>query len=298
MMADYCIRVTANEGQIRLWAAISTELCEEARRRHDLYPTAAAALGRALTAGAIIGLNLKGQDILTLRINGNGPLGGIVVTANARGEVRGYVGNPHTHLPAKAPGKLDVGGAVGREGLLHICKDMGLKEPYTGSVPLVNGEIGEDLTRYFAESEQTPSAVALGVLVETDNRVRAAGGFMVQLMPGATDECAERLEENINRLPPVSRMVDEGLTPEDIAEEILAGMDYQVLEAVPLKFLCPCSRERSEQILAGMGPKELASMLREQGAAELVCSFCGTRHCFTESQLKDMIAGIATADPQ
>lgn len=288
-MSDYCIRGTANDGQVRLWAAVTTELCEEARQRHDTYPTATAALGRVLTAGAMMGLNLKGQDILTIRVNGDGPLGSIVVTANAMGVVRGYVDNPHTQLPAKSPGKLDVGGAVGKNGLLHISKDLGLKEAYTGSVPLVNGEIGEDLTRYFAESEQTPSAIALGVLVDTDNRVRAAGGFMVQLMPGASEESAIQLEENINRLPQVSRMVDEGLTPEDIAEQVLAGMDFQILETTPLYFHCPCSRERSQWILKGMGQEELSSLLAEQGSAELVCSFCGNKHNFTAEDLAKII---------
>lgn len=288
-MSDYCIRATAAEGQVRLWTADTTGLCEEARRRHDTYPTATAALGRVLTAAVIMGLNLKGEDILTMRVSGDGPLGSVVATANARGLVRGYVQNPHIHLPSKAPGKLDVGGAVGKNGFLYVTKDLGLKEPYTGSVPLVSGEIGEDVTRYFTESEQTPSAVSLGVLVETDNSVRAAGGFIVQLMPGVTEEVISQVERNIRLAPPVSQMVDDGLTPEEIAERVLDGMKISILDKTPAVFQCTCSRERLEWVLKGMDTKELKSILTEQGNAELICRFCNEKYMFSDEDLKILI---------
>jgi len=289
-MYDYCIRATAADGRIRCWAASTTNLCEEARRRHDTYPTASAALGRLLTAGVMMGLNLKGEDTLTLRILGDGPLGAVVVVANAQGEVRGYVQNPHTHLPSKSPGKLDVGGAVGKDGFLYVIKDLGLKEPYTGGVPLVSGEIGEDVTRYFAESEQTPSAVSLGVLVDTDNTVKAAGGYIVQLMPGVTEEEIGELEKNIGEVPPVSQMIDQGMTPEEIGEQVLKGMGFQVLEKNPVAFKCKCSRERVSHVLKGIGRDELEDILQEQGHAELNCHFCGEKYLFEEDELKQMIA--------
>ncbi|MGI6685947.1 MAG: Hsp33 family molecular chaperone HslO [Bacillota bacterium] len=288
-MSDYCIRATAAGGRIRCWAASTTNLCEEARKRHDTYPTASAALGRLLTAGVMMGLNLKGEDTLTLRIMGDGPLGAVVVTANARGEVRGYVQNPHTHLPSKRPGKLDVGRAVGKDGFLYVIKDLGLKEPYTGSVPLVSGEIGEDVTRYFAESEQTPTAVSLGVLVDTDNSVKAAGGYIVQVMPGVTEEEITQLEKNIENSPPVSQMIAQGMVPEEIGEEVLKGMNIQVLEKHPVAFKCKCSREHLGYILKGIGKDELTSLLKEQGGAELTCHFCGERYRFDEEDLKGMI---------
>ncbi|MCR6544447.1 Hsp33 family molecular chaperone HslO [Dehalobacterium formicoaceticum] len=288
-MSDYCIRGTGAGGGIRIWVATTTNLCEEARRRHDTYPTASAALGRLLTAGVMMGLNLKGEDILTLRVLGDGPLGAIVVVANALGEVRGYVENPHVHLPSITPGKLNVGGAVGKEGFLYVVKDLGMKEPYTGSVPLVSGEIGEDLTRYFAESEQTPSAVALGVLVNPDNTVKAAGGYIVQLMPGVSDEDITQLEKNIASVLPVSQMIDEGITPEEIGAKVLAGMDLQVLEKQPVSFQCKCSRERVQHILQGIGREELCALLEDQGCGELTCHFCGEKYLFSEAELKEMI---------
>lgn len=288
-MNDYCIRATAAEGRIRCWATSTTNLCEEARHRHDTYPVASAALGRLLTVGVMMGLNLKGQDILTLRVQGGGPVGALVVLANSEGEVRGYVENPHTHLPSKSPGKLNVGGAVGKEGFLYVIKDLGLKEPYTGSVPLVSGEIGEDVTRYFAESEQTPSAVSVGVLVDTDHRIKAAGGYIVQLMPGVTEEEIEELEKNIGEAPPVSQMIDQGMTPEEIGAQVLKGMGFQVLEKHPVAFKCKCSRERLRDVLKGIGKDELTSILQEQGHAELNCHFCGEKYLFDEDELKTMI---------
>jgi molecular chaperone Hsp33 len=288
-MTDYCIRATAAKGQVRCWAAMTTALCEEARKRHDTYPVATAALGRLLTAGVMMGLNLKGEDTLTLRVEGDGPIGSIIVAADAAGKVRGYVQNPHIHVPGKVPGKLNVGGAVGIKGFLYIVKDLGLKDTYTGTVSLVNGEIGEEITRYFTESEQIPSAVALGVLVETDNSVRASGGYIVQLMPGASEETILQLEKNISKAPPVSQMVDEGLLPEEIAEKILEYLDPQVLEQVPVKFQCQCTRERLVRVLKAIGLAELESLLKEEGQAEITCSFCGEKYLFSAEDLQEII---------
>lgn len=291
-MSDYCIRVTAAEGQVRCWVASTTQMCDEARMRHDTYPTATAALGRLLTAGVMMGLNLKGEDTLTLRVMGDGPLGALVAVANAKGEVRGYVQNPHVHLPSKSPGKLDVGSAVGTNGFLYVIKDLGLKDPYTGSVALMSGEIAEDITLYFAESEQTPSVVALGVLVDNDNSVKASGGFILQLMPGATEEVISQIEKNIANIPPVSQMINEGVTPEQIAEKLLEGMESKVLEDIPVIFKCKCSRERLEGSLKSLGKDELQSILEEDGQAELVCHFCGEKYQFEKEDLVNLINEI------
>jgi molecular chaperone Hsp33 len=288
-MTDYCIRATARKGQVRCWAANTTALCEEARKRHDTYPVATAALGRLLTAGVMMGLNLKGNDTLTLRVEGDGPIGSIIVTADAAGKARGYVQNPQIHVPGKTSGKLNVGGAVGIKGFLYVVKDLGLKDTYTGTVSLVNGEIGEEITRYFTESEQIPSAVALGVLVETDNSVRASGGYIVQLMPGASEETILQLEKNISQAPPVSQMVDEGLMPEEIAEKVLENLDHQVLERVPVKFQCQCNRERLVRVLKAIGLVELESLLKEEGEAEITCSFCGEKYLFSAEDLREII---------
>lgn len=294
-MSDYCIRGTGAGEGIRIWVCTTTNLCEEARRRHNTYPVASAALGRMLTAGVMMGLNLKGEDILTLRVLGNGPLGAIVVVANARGEVRGYVENPHVHVPSIRPGKLNVGDAVGKEGFLYVVKDLGLKDPYTGSVPLVSGEIAEDLTRYFFESEQTPSAVGLGVLINPDHTVKAAGGYIVQLMPGVDEEAITQLEKNIAAAPPVSQMIDNDMTPEEIGLRILDGMDFHVLEKQPVSFKCNCSRERAQHILKGIGRDELYALLDDQGCGELTCHFCEEKYRFSKEEIKEMISEIDRA---
>lgn len=291
-MEDYVIRATAGDGAIRAFAAATTGLVEEARKRHGTLPTASAALGRVLTAAAMMGITLKGEDTLTLRIVGDGPLGAVVAVADASGAVRGYVQEPLIHLPSKAARKLDVGSAVGKNGMVYVTKDLGLKEPYTGSVPLVSGEIAEDLSYYFTVSEQIPTAVALGVIIETDNSVRAAGGFMVQLLPGAEEGTVQKLEENIQAMPPVSQLVDEGLSPEEILNKVLKGFEVTVHEKLPLKFYCGCSRERLEKILISLGKEELKSMLREQGQAELTCHFCADRYHFTKEDLERLLEEI------
>ncbi|MDA8236083.1 MAG: Hsp33 family molecular chaperone HslO [Clostridia bacterium] len=288
-MQDYLIRATAADGSIRAFAATTTNLVEEARRRHDTFPTATAALGRTLTAGLIMGATLKGDDTLTLRIFGNGPLGGIITQADARGKVRGYVQEPHTHLPSNAQGKLDVGGAVGKEGFVYVTRDIGLKEPYTGSVPLVSGEIGEDLAHYYVASEQIPTVVALGVLVDTDNHVLAAGGYIIQLMPGADEEVIFQLEQNLKEAAPVSALVELGYTPEKILEEVLKGFDLKVLEKKNVSFTCTCTKEGLEKVLISLGVDELEDMIREQGGAELICHFCSDKFEFDRAELEKLI---------
>lgn len=288
-MADYCLKATAEKGSIRAFVSTTSQLVDEARRRHGTSPTATAALGRLLTAAAMMGVTLKGEDTLTLRILGDGPLGALVATANAGGLVRGYVQEPRVHLPSKSPGKLDVGSAVGKNGFLHVTKDLGLKEPYTGSVPLVSGEIAEDLTYYFAVSEQTPTSVALGVLVEPDNSVRAAGGFIVQVMPGCQENLVDQLEKNIGVLPPVSQLILNGEQPEDILARLFQGFEFTIHERQPLKFFCNCSKERMERALISLGPKELQEMIEEQGEAELTCHFCANKYYFSKEELQDIL---------
>lgn len=287
-MKDYLVRGIGADGQFRVFAATTTELVEEARSRHDTWPVASAALGRALTAGLLLGANLKGDDILTLRVFGDGPLGAVVVTANAAGEVRGYVQEPHVDLPGQVAGKLPVGDAVGR-GYLHITRDMGLKEPFTGSVELVSGEIGEDVARYLLTSEQTSSAVALGVLVGPDGRVKASGGIIIQMLPEAEEKVLLHLEKVLAELTPVSRLVDLGLGPEGIVAEAVGGLKVQYLEKTPVRFKCKCSRERVGDILAAMGKEEIIGLLKEQGKAEVRCHFCRDRYVFEGAELESIL---------
>lgn len=289
-MKDYLVRGIGEDGQFRVFAATTTNLAEEARRRHDTWPVASAALGRSLTAGLLLGANLKGDDLLTLRIFGDGPLGAMIVTANAAGEVRGYVQEPHVDLPGTPEGKLPVGAAVGK-GFLHVTRDLGLKEPFTGSVELVSGEIGEDVAQYLLTSEQTPSAVALGVLVGPDGRVKASGGLIIQLFPGAGEDVLSHLEKSISQLPPVSSLVDRGMTPEEMVAEAIGGLHVRYLESTPVHFKCSCSQEKVGGILAAMGKEEIEKILEEQGKAEVRCHFCGDRYTFDASDLKDIITG-------
>lgn len=284
-MQDYVVKATAGAGQIRAFAAHSTHLVEEARRRHNTLPTASAALGRVLTAAAMIGTGLKDQENVTIRVVGDGPLGAILAVADAAGKVRGYVQNPLTHLPSKSFGKLDVGKAVGSIGMLYVTKDLGMKEPYTGSVPLVSGEIAEDLTHYFLESEQIPSAVALGVLVNVDNSILAAGGYILQLLPGATIETSSLLEERIKAQDSISRQIEAGKTPEIILTELLEGFDLQIHGRQPISFHCGCSKDRLAEILISLGPDELQAMVEEEQKATIRCHFCNTEYRFSKEEL-------------
>ena len=284
-MNDYIVRATAGDGSIRAFAATTRGLVQKAREIHHTSPVASAALGRLLTAAAMMGSMLKGdKDLVTLQIRGDGPLQGIVVSGDCCGRVKGYVFNPNVELPDKYPGKLDVGGAIGA-GYLDVIKDIGMREPYAGRIELVTGEIAEDLTYYFAQSEQTPSAVGLGVLVETDTSVRRAGGFMIQLLPGADEGMVSRLEEKLRHVPYVTDLLDAGKTPEEILELLLGDMGLRILDRLPASFSCNCDRQRVEIALISIGREELEKIIEEDGKANLHCHFCAKEYDFTKSDL-------------
>lgn len=288
-MNDYIIRATAANDQIRAFAAVTTEMVETAREHHNTSPVATAALGRLLTAGATMGSMMKGEkDVLTLQIKAGGPLQGITVTADSQGNVKGYVGNPDVCIPANSKGKLDVAGAVG-PGFLTVIKDMGLKEPYSGQVMLQTCEIAEDLTYYFATSEQVPSAVGLGVLMNKNNTVRQAGGFIVQLMPFAEEEVISRLEQNVQKINSVTNLLEEGHTPESLLEKVLEGFDVQINEKMDTRFRCNCSKERVAKALISIGRKELNEMIQEGKPIEMNCHFCNTNYNFTVEELKEIL---------
>lgn len=288
-MNDYIIRAVAANDQIRAFAAVTTEMVENARERHNTSPVATAALGRLLTAGAMMGSMMKGEkDVLTLQIKAGGPLQGITVTADSKGNVKGYVGNPDVCIPANSKGKLDVAGAVG-PGFLSVIKDMGLKEPYSGQVMLQTCEIAEDLTYYFATSEQVPSAVGLGVLMNKNNTVRQAGGFIVQLMPFAEESVISRLEENVQKISSVTSLLEEGHTPESLLEKVLEGFDVQINDKMDTRFHCNCTRERVEKALISIGRKELDEMIQEGKPIEMNCHFCNSNYTFTVEELKEIL---------
>ena len=288
-MNDYIIRAIAANDQIRAFAAVTTETVEEARKDHNTSPVATAALGRLLTAGAMMGTMMKGdKDILTLQIKAGGPLEGITVTADSKGRVKGYVGNPNVCIPANSKGKLDVAGAVG-VGFMNVIKDMGLKEPDVGQVALQTSEIAEDLTYYFATSEQVPSAVGLGVLMNKDNTVRQAGGFIVQLMPFAEESTIAKLEENVQKITSVTSLLEEGHTPESLLEKVLDGFDMEINEKIPTEFYCNCSRDRVEKALISIGRKELNEMIQEGKPIEMNCHFCNHNYEFTVEELKEIL---------
>ena len=288
-MNDYIIRATAANDQIRAFAAVTTEMVETAREHHNTSPVATAALGRLLTAGAMMGSMMKGEkDVLTLQIKAGGPLQGITVTADSQGNVKGYVGNPDVCIPANSKGKLDVAGAVG-PGFLTVIKDMGLKEPYSGQVMLQTCEIAEDLTYYFATSEQVPSAVGLGVLMNKNNTVRQAGGFIVQLMPFAEEEVISRLEQNVQKINSVTNLLEEGHTPESLLEKVLEGFDVQINVKMDTRFHCNCSKERVAKALISIGRKELNEMIQEGKPIEMNCHFCNTNYNFTVEELKEIL---------
>ena len=292
-MSDYIIKATAANAQIRAFAATTKEMVERARQNHDTSPVITAALGRLMTAGAMMAVMMNGEkDILTLQVRGDGPAGGLTVTADSQGNVKGYAINPQVVLPANAIGKLDVGGAIGN-GMLSVIKDLGLKEPYVGQTDLQTGEIAEDLTYYFAASEQIPSSVGLGVLMEKNNTVRQAGGFIVQLMPFAEDSVITQLEENLKTLKPVTTMLDEGLSPEQILETLLAGMDVQFTEKMDTQFYCNCDKDRVEKALISLGKKEINDMIREGKPIEVNCHFCNHNYAFSVEELKQMVKRAA-----
>lgn len=288
-MGDYIVRATAANNQIRAFAATTKNTVETARASHNTSPVATAALGRLLTAGSMMGVMMKGdKDILTLQVKAGGPLNGITVTADAHGNVKGYVGNPNVILHANDKGKLDVAGAVG-VGFMNVIKDMGLKEPYVGQTVLQTSEIAEDLTYYFATSEQVPSSVGLGVLMEKDNTVRQAGGFIIQLMPFTEESVISKLEENLKKVTSVTALLEEGHTPESLLAVLLEGFDIEINEKIPTQFYCNCCKERVEKALISVGKKEIQDMIREGKEIELNCHFCNKNYIFTVEELKEIL---------
>ena len=288
-MSDYIIRATAADAGIRAFAATTKELVEKARQIHDTSPVITAALGRLLTGGVMMGAMLKGEDdLLTLQVSGDGPVRGMTVTAGSNGTVKGYAVEPQVMLPKNAAGKLDVGGAVGR-GTLRVIKDMGLKEPYVGQTALQTGEIADDLTYYFAASEQVPSSVGLGVLMEKNNTVKQAGGFIIQLMPFVGEEVIGALEKNLAAFSTVTTVLDEGKTPEEMLQQLLAGLDPVITEKVTCRYECSCSRERMERAIISIGKKDIEEMINDGEAIEVNCQFCGNSYHFSVEELKEML---------
>ncbi len=290
-MKDYIVRATAANAQIRAFAVTSKELVECARSAHNLSPVVTAALGRLMTGGVMMGSMLKGEkDMLTLQINGAGPVHGLTVTADSQGNVKGYADNPQAMMPPNSMGKLDVGGVIGL-GVLTVIKDMGLKEPYSSTIELKTGEIGDDLTYYFAASEQVPSSVALGVLMDKNNTVRQAGGLIIQLMPFTDEEVIGRLEEKLTALPPMTTLLEEGNTPEQILNIVLGDFGVEITDTLPVRFHCNCSKERVEKVLVSLGGEELQKLIDEGQDVELNCHFCNTNYVFTVEELEKIRKG-------
>ncbi|QXM06374.1 Hsp33 family molecular chaperone HslO [Crassaminicella indica] len=285
-MKNYVIRAVAANKNLRVFLAVTTDLVEQARKIHDTTPVATAALGRTLTATAMMGLMLKGQrDKLSVQIKGEGPIKQILAVADASGNVKGYVSNPHIELPLREDGKLDVGGAVGRKGKMVVIKDLGLKEPYIGQSDLVSGEIAEDFTAYFAYSEQQPSAVALGVLVDRDYTVKHAGGWIIQVLPDAGEEIIVKLEEKLKDIPAVTKLMETVSDGEEILKMLLEGFDVEILDKTEVRLACDCSVEKLEKALISVGEKALKEMIEEDGQAELTCHFCNKKYHFDKEHL-------------
>ena len=288
-MSDYIIRATAADGQIRAFASTTKELVEYARSVHNTSPVATAALGRLLTAAGMMGSMMKGEDdLLTIKIQGDGPIEGLTVTSDSKGNVKGYAFNPSVMLPPNAKGKLDVGGALG-VGVLSVIQDIGLKEPYVGQTILVTGEIAEDLTYYYANSEQTPSSVALGVLMNKDNTVKQAGGFIIQLLPGASEEIIDGLEKKLGEISSITALLDEGNTPEMILEHILGEFKLEILDRMDTAFVCNCEKHRVEKALISIGKKELSQMIEDGEPIEVNCHFCSKHYKFTVEELEELL---------
>lgn len=288
-MSDYMVRATAADAMVRLFVCSSRDLVEEARKIHNTTPVVTAALGRLLTAGSMMGSMLKGEkDLLTIQIKSSGPIGGLTVTADPNGMVKGYPNNAQVDLPLKENGKLDVGGAMGI-GVMSVIKDMGLKEPYVGQTVLQTGEIGDDLTYYFATSEQVPSSVGVGVLIDRDYTVKQAGGFIVQLMPFATEDVISKLEENLGKINSVTAMFEEGLTVEEIVARIFDGMEYEILNTTEIGYQCNCSKERVAKAIISIGKKDIQEMIDDNKPIEVNCHFCNTNYTFSVDELKAML---------
>ncbi|MFJ7735371.1 Hsp33 family molecular chaperone HslO [Lysinibacillus sp. NPDC097287] len=288
-MKDYLVKALAYNDQVRAYAVNTTVTVGEAQRRHNTWPTASAALGRSMTASVMLGAMLKGEEKITVKINGGGPIGTILVDTNAKGEVRGYVSNPQTHFDLNEQGKLDVQRAVGTDGLMTVSKDIGLQHPFVGQIPIISGEIGEDFTSYLFNSEQTSSAVGVGVLVNPDNTIQTAGGFIIQLMPGAEDEIISAIEERLKVIAPISSMIAEGMTPEQILEQVLGEGNVKVLERMPVQFQCQCSEERVTNAIVSLGSEEIQDMIQTDGQAEANCHFCNETYHFTKENLEALL---------
>lgn len=289
-MNDYMIRATAANNQIRVFACTTKHSVETARQAHNTSPVATAALGRLLTAGAMMGSMMKNDDdLITLQIRGDGPIGGVTVTAGNHGNIKGYVNNPDVIIPANSKGKLDVAGAIGR-GMLNVIRDTGLKDPYAGQINLVSGEIAEDITYYYATSEQIPSSVGLGVLMSHDNTVKQAGGFIIQLMPFADDYVIDSLESRLSEITSVTSMLDSGMTPEDMVNSILGNLGgIEFTDKIPVEFTCNCSKERVSKAIISIGRKDISEMINEGKDIEVKCHFCNTAYSFTVEELKEML---------
>ncbi|MCM3620593.1 Hsp33 family molecular chaperone HslO [Sutcliffiella horikoshii] len=287
-MSDYLVKALAFEGQVRAYGIRTTDTVGEAQKRHQTWPTASAALGRAMTASVMLGAMLKGENKLTVKIDGGGPIGAILVDSNAKGQVRGYVTNPQTHFDLNQHGKLDVARAVGTNGTLSVVKDLGLRDHFSGQTELVSGELGEDFTYYLVSSEQIPSAVGVGVLVNPDNTILASGGFIIQLLPGTSEETISIIEEKINTMTPVSKLIERGLTPEELLTEILGEGNVKFLETMPIEFKCTCSKERFEKAIISLGEKDITEIIEEDGQAETHCHFCNAKYLFSKEELEAM----------
>ena len=292
-MEDRIVRAISSDGMVQAAAIYSRNLTERARQIHKTLPVATAALGRALAGASMMGNALKGQGAsLTLQIKGGGPLGTVLAVSDSEGNVRGYVTNPQVELPLRADGKLDVGGAVGHEGTLTVIKDLHMKEPYVGTIDLLGGEVAEDIAGYFVESEQIPTACGLGVLVDRDQSVKSAGGYLIQLMPGATEDTIVKVEGGIMAAGPVSALLEQDPDPEHLLRAVMSDFDLKILETKPVSYKCYCSRERVERALISLGRKELEEMLREQGGCQLSCQFCDTVYDFSKEDLERLLASL------
>lgn len=291
-MSDYLIRALAFNGKVRAFAVNTTDTISEAQRRHGTWPTASAALGRSMTAGVMMGAMLKGEDKLTVKVEGKGPIGAIIVDSNSKGEVRGYVSNPQTHFDLNEHGKLDVRRAVGTDGMITIVKDLGMRDFFTGQVPIVSGEIAEDFTYYFASSEQVPTSVGLGVLVNPDNTILASGGFIIQLMPGVEDETITIIEEKLSQMEPVSKLIAKGLSPEELLQEILGKENVHILDKMPVSFECNCSKYRFGTAILSLGESEIREMIEDEGKAEAQCHFCMETYHYSQNDLEAYIDEI------
>lgn len=287
-MSDYLVKALAYEGFVRAYAVDATETIAEAQRRHDTWNTSSAALGRTMIGALMLGATLKGEDKMTVKVEGNGPAGAIVVDSNGKGDVKGYIKNPHISLPLNEIGKIDVRGAVGTEGMFTVIKDLGLKEPFSGQTPIVSGEIGEDFTYYLAVSEQIPSAVGVSVLVDTDDSIKTAGGFMIQIMPGASAEIIDQIEERLKETTRISTLLDDGQTPEEILRNLLATDDVEFLEELPVQFKCDCSKEKFASAIITLGAEQIQELIDQDHGAEAVCAFCNNKYEYSEADLYEL----------